>query len=490
MRAFLRAHAPAGPALWLVVGRAVGFAATFAVPLVLVRYFDQTTFGTYKQLFLIYATVYGLAQFGVAESLYYFLPRHTAAAGRYAANAVGTLAVMGVVSAGLLVLAAPSIARGMANPELAATVPLLALFLALMLASAAFEIVLVARSRYKAAAWTYAVFDLARAACVVVPAMLLTSLRGVLFGIIGCAALRLAAMAWTFGRGLQLDLRPSAELWRSQWAYTLPFALAVGVEVLQSNLHLYVVAARFDAALFAVYAVGCLQIPLVDVLTTSSANVMMVKLAEDGVDRHSRAALALWHDTTRRLAMVIFPLVAFLAVMARDIIVVLFTSQYLASVPIFVLWTCTLVFAVPCVDAVLRAGAQTRFLFALNVARLAGVAVLVPLGLAMFGLPGAALAMLVSLALVRIAGTVRIARIMGADLRAVLPWRQLTTTAACALAAAVPVVWFARASTMPRGAVLASAAVIYAGAYAVLVLRLTRDAADAALVRALPNVAH
>ena len=132
---------------------------------------------------------------------------------------------------------------------------------------------------------------------------------------------------------------PSLELWRAQWVYTLPFALAVGLEVLQANLHFYVVAARFDAAMFAVYAVGCLQIPLVDVMTTSSANVMMVKMAEEGFERRGGAALALWHDTMRRLALVIFPLVVFLLVMARDIIALLFTSRYLDSVPVFMLWT-------------------------------------------------------------------------------------------------------------------------------------------------------
>ena len=61
MRQLLRQHAPTGPALWLVAGRGAGFAATFVVPLVLVRLLDQPTFGSYKLLFLIYATLFGLA---------------------------------------------------------------------------------------------------------------------------------------------------------------------------------------------------------------------------------------------------------------------------------------------------------------------------------------------------------------------------------------------------------------------------------------------
>jgi hypothetical protein len=169
---------PGGPALWLVVGRTVGFVATFAVPLVLVRLFDQATFGTYKQLFVIYATLFGLAQLGVAESLYFFVPKRPAEAGRHAANAIVTLALAGAGCAVAVTLAAPRSARWLSNPDLAAALPLLGVFLGLMLASALFEIVLVARGRYRTAAWTYAASDVLRAGFLVLPALIVA----------GCAA--------------------------------------------------------------------------------------------------------------------------------------------------------------------------------------------------------------------------------------------------------------------------------------------------------------
>src|SRR5262245_59419358 len=73
------AHAPSRtgsvlkPALLLMCGRTLAFAATFFIPVVLVRFFDPTQFGTYKQLMLIYSTAYLIAQAGMASSLYYFL---------------------------------------------------------------------------------------------------------------------------------------------------------------------------------------------------------------------------------------------------------------------------------------------------------------------------------------------------------------------------------------------------------------------------------
>ena len=91
-----------GPALRLMSGRAVGFAATFAIPVILARVLDQTDFGTYKQLFLIAATLYGVGQFGMAESLLYFLPRATGDGARYVANAVLALALGGTLCLAVL----------------------------------------------------------------------------------------------------------------------------------------------------------------------------------------------------------------------------------------------------------------------------------------------------------------------------------------------------------------------------------------------------
>ena len=71
----LKKESVLGPALLLMCGRTLAFAATFFIPVILARIFDPTQFGTYKQLFLIFTSVNLIAQAGMATSLYYFLPR-------------------------------------------------------------------------------------------------------------------------------------------------------------------------------------------------------------------------------------------------------------------------------------------------------------------------------------------------------------------------------------------------------------------------------
>ena len=174
----------------LATGRAPGLAIAFAIPLVLARTFDQAEFGTYKQLFLIYATLFGIAQLGMAESLYYFVPRETPAAGRHAANALIALAAIGLACVLLLFAFRSQIAEWLSNPGLAPHLVPLGWFLALTLIAAVFEIVLISRRRPAAAAWTYALSDIGRAACFVIPAALAFGLRGVMAGAVDVDARR------------------------------------------------------------------------------------------------------------------------------------------------------------------------------------------------------------------------------------------------------------------------------------------------------------
>jgi len=135
-----------GPAFRLVAGRVIGGVVSFAIPVVLARTLLPTAFGTYKQLFLIYMTMYGVAQLGAAESLYYFVPKKPAEAARSISNALATLTLAGTVSLTVLFVNRDRVAIWMGNPAIAPELPLLALFLTLTLISAAFEIVIVSRN--------------------------------------------------------------------------------------------------------------------------------------------------------------------------------------------------------------------------------------------------------------------------------------------------------------------------------------------------------
>ena len=437
------------PTFLLMAGRGVGFAATFFIPVVLARTFDQETFGTYRQLFLIFSTLYFIAQFGMAESLFYFVPEAKENAGRFVSNALVFLGVSGCLCGGLLHLTRGTVARWLHNPALATDLPLLGVFLVLMLASAQLEMALTARRRYFGASLSYGLSDLGRAVMFLVPAVVTRRLEALLLGGVLFAVIRLVATLRYFGREFPGSLRPDRALLRRQLAYALPFGAAVLVDIVQMNLHQYAVAWWFPATTFAVYSVGCLQIPIVDLVAGPAGNVLMVRMSESRAAADRDGLLRLWTETTGHLAAFFLPLTVGLLVLSRDLIVVLFTDRYAASVPIFMIWALSMLFAALQTDAVLRVFAQTRFLLLLNSVRMVLLLGTIGWFLSTFGPRGAVLVTLLGMLTAKILALGRIRALLRVDLRRLLPWRALGMNVLVAGTAAVPALLIRSASGVP-----------------------------------------
>jgi O-antigen/teichoic acid export membrane protein len=459
------------PMLALICGRSLAFAGTFLIPVVLARVFDQTEFGTYKQFFLLWSSFYALGQFGMAESLFYFLPRAPRKAGPYAANSLLSLTMVGGLCLWLLQAGGTALSAWMGNQDLSAYMGLIGLFLALTMASAMLEIVMVARKQYLRAALTYGLSDLVRAACLILPALLWRRLEWVFVGAVVFAALRLGAALAYLGREFRGGLRPDAAALKAQLAYVVPFGAAVVIDVVQTYFHQYAVSHVFGAAIFAVYSVGCLNIPLVDLVTNPMSNVMMVRMGEAMGEGRGAEVVALWHDTTRKLALLLVPLVAFLLLTGRELIVLLFTEAYLPSVPVFMICSTGILWSALNTDGVLRAYADTRFLLALAAVRLTVNGALLAWFLGAFHLPGAALATILAVATAKLIALARIRRLMGTGWAQLLPWRSLGGIAAAAAAAALPaLILKARLGIAPLP-LLVGTGLVYAATLAGLFLR-------------------
>lgn len=458
------------PTLVLIGGRALAFVVTFFIPVVLARIFDQATFGTYRQIFLIYATVYSLATFGMADSLFYFLPGAGGRGGPYVANALLFLAVSATLWAAGLWVAAPRIADALSNPALTSHMGLAALFIALSLVAAPLEMVMIARKRHLSAALAYGSSDLLRAACLLVPAAVFGGLRGLLLGAVAFASCRVAATLLYVRRAFVSALRLQGPAFRAQLAYIGPFGVAVVLDILQTTYHQYAVSHYFDAAAFAVYSVGCLTIPFVDLVLGPAGNVMMVRMSEARAAGRPDLTLSIWHDTTRKLVLFVAPLVGLSIVTAPALIVLLFTARYAASVPIFMIWSVGILWSALITDGVLRVHADTRFILVQNAVKLAVNVLLMSFFISTFALPGAVLVTLAATAVAKIAALARAGKLMGVGLAGLLPWRSLGVVCAAAALAAIPALLVPPG--LPPLVVLLARGVAYTGAYGLLVVRL------------------
>jgi O-antigen/teichoic acid export membrane protein len=415
----------------LMVGRGISAVLTFSIPIVLARVLDPASYGTYKQFFLLAATVYLVGQVGLTASLYYFLPRHPPEErGRYYIQALTGLFFVGAAAGACVLLFSGALASRFSNPLLLELGPPLALYVWFYLAAAPLEIGLTACKRTGWAGTTYVLSDLVRVTALIGPVYLGAGVRGLAWAVTVFAGARFLA-AWALGLSGALGKAqlPSRKAVTAQLGYSLPFAGAVLLATAQMQLPQYVVAAFSDAATYAIFAVGVLQIPLTDMLYTPIAEVMMVRLAA-GTEAD---APAVFREAVARLSLFFLPLTAFALAVGPELIPTLYTVTYLAAVPIFLVALIELPLSALPVDGLLRSFNATGTLLRIGLFRLAFAVVVVPAAFFAFGLAGAMLGYVVTQWTVKTLMLVRAARRLGVPARSLIPWPEVRNWAARSL---------------------------------------------------------
>jgi hypothetical protein len=130
--------------------------------------------------------------------------------------------------------------------------------------------------------------------------------------------------------------------------------------------------------------------------------------------------------------------VALLIATSREVITFLFTDAYAASAPIFALWSLTIALSVLQTDAVMRVHAQIRFLFFVNLLRLAVIVASIQALMGGFGLIGPVLATLFAMALAKVLHLWRMGRVMNLKASQLLPWPALGAILAVSVIAVAP----------------------------------------------------
>lgn len=420
----------AGP---LMLARLAIVAVAFATPLVLARVLLPASYGTFKLAWLWCTTLGVVLPMGLTPSLVYFVPREPHRRRYYIAHALLVTTLLGLLAGVLLYVLGPGIALRMDKKELAGQMHRVALFSALYLAGSTMDCIPMSLGRIKLAAVLRFGYEATQALGIVTGALLTRSLTGALDGVIVGTAFR-AVACWVMVLR-EHGLHVSREDLKRQLAYALPFGLAFAIIVPQQQFHQYFVAANVTAAMFAIYAVGCFNLPIVDMLYTPVSEVLQLGIAEHDRDGDREGPLRLFREAVSRLAFVFIPTMALLYVCGPTLLTFLYTDRYRDSVPIFRLAILAIPLTALPLDGVMRARAQNRFMLAVSVVKLAVTVPLVVAGFHLFGLPGAMGGWVAADAVTRGILLLRAGHLLG-GMRYLLPWRTLSMQALAAAVAA------------------------------------------------------
>jgi O-antigen/teichoic acid export membrane protein len=372
-----------------MVGRATSAVIGFALPIILARRLDATAYGGYKQIYLVANLAMYSLQLGLAQSLFYFVPRAATEDERRAfiGQTQLLLTFIGVLTAGALYLAAPAIAVRFSNPVLADLAAPLGLLAGGLVASSAFEVALTSRGKPAWSAGALIASDVLRVTAMLAVIQLGKGLPGLAWAAAVCAVIRWVAALALGGSGGRFFLR--GPLLRQQLVYSLPFGVAVLLQNQQLQLHQIYISTHASPALFALYAVGCMQIPVVSLLYAPVSETLQVQLGVLERTGQTHKAGVLFSEAVGRLALAFLPMCALLMTTARPGLHVLYQGRYDDAAAVLRIAVLSVAIASLPVDGLLKARARTGSLLILYAAKLAVTWPLLGVGYRLAGMEGA-----------------------------------------------------------------------------------------------------
>lgn len=321
-----------------MVAKIIGFAFSFALPLLIVRFMPLEEVGHYREAFQIISNAMVILPLGFSMSAYYFLARETERRGAAILNILLFNFVVGGLAALLLFLYPELLFKLTKSQELVQIGPAIGLVIWIWIFSTFLETVAIANSEAKTATYFIVFASLSKTALMGGAVVGFATVEAFIYaamihGVIQTAILLhyLRSRFPGFWRGFNLAF------FREQMRYAIPFGLTGILWIAQNDIHNYFVFYKFSAAEFAIYAYGCFQLPLVAMLSESVTSVLIPKMNELQQVGQREEMIRLTLRAMHKLAFFYFPMYVFLMITAETFVLTLFTKEYLQSTPIFMI---------------------------------------------------------------------------------------------------------------------------------------------------------
>lgn len=346
----------------IVTGNLLNAVLGMAGGLILVRVLVQRDYGTYAQAFLIFSTLSSVFLVGLPESIYYFVPQYSTNKKKAFIFQTYVLAVsFGLIFGVFLIIGRKWVGTAFDNPNLSSILLPFSFFVALSLPVALLRPILISMERHRAAAAGGILSDMSVLATIVTTALMHFSVYKIFCAIAIVAGLRLSLMLGyivCIFSGIKIEWQ--GKLLKEQFAYSGPLAFSTVLGIFTGRVDSIVISSVYPPEKYAIYNVGAREVPFVDIITYSVGSVLLSHLVVHYAEKRYAEFISLWHESIRKVALIMLPLFAFLLVYARPFITVLFTERYTASVAPFVIFLFLLPLRVTAYGNIVRAMGLTK----------------------------------------------------------------------------------------------------------------------------------
>ena len=358
--------------IYLFISQALGFGIRIILPIFLVRLLTRAEYGAYSQFFLLEVLIQTIFQMGVIQSLYYFVPRDEKNAGGYLLNSLVLNILIFTVGYTLVWFFRAQVAEQMGMDIIYQFFWYLSSYSLLMILNVCLVSYMSARQEILSASVLTILREVIASIATLIAAFAFRTLEAIFLALVLARALTLV-VGFLY---IHLKLKGFAsERYffgiREQVRYGLVLGIGGTIGTLCLRFHELTASRYYPDEIYAIYAAGMKQIPILQFLSQSLAAVALGQFAKLVKDEDWDGVRRLWDRVLGTMYGVGIPLVVVFLVISRPLILVMFTPEYADAISIFRINTLSTLALVLNATLVLRAMDRNDVTLKINIALLA-----------------------------------------------------------------------------------------------------------------------
>jgi O-antigen/teichoic acid export membrane protein len=300
---------------------------------ILARLFSKQDYAAYQQTLVTYNIVAPLLALGLANALYYFIPRDKSRARSILTGNLLLLFLAGSVFAVVIWCGANRLlAQRFSNAAVRDLLLIYSPYAMLALPVGAVNACLLSCGKTNTSAVFNMLSRFLTLVCVVGLVLIWRGPRAAITGIVIAeffVFLAALLLMYRIAPGDRWQPDP-ANIWE-QIRFSIPLGLASMIGIMSRSVDKVVVSSMCSPEQFAVYVNGAIDIPLIGILTGSINIVLLPEIVELYSKGSAPAALVLWRRAAVKCSLVLLPTMCFLFAMAPEVMRVLFSAEYSES---------------------------------------------------------------------------------------------------------------------------------------------------------------
>lgn len=410
-------------ATYVFVGRISAFLLSFITPIILVRIFFREEYGIYQQVLLVSMTFVEISKWGMINSLFYFYPLAKEKFSELLSQTFYSIATLGLVFLPMFYLLRFIIARLFNSDVFISLIWPIMVYFYFMLLSLILNSLFVLEKKSKLVVIYEVLNQSLRITFVVGSALIFRDIYLTVWGLSAFAFLRALVLYIYLKRNYLISPKKIRFSYLgSQIRYSSPIGSARFVGEIGKRIDKFMLSAFLSSAKFAVYSIANIGIPIISLLYTSIANVAIPKMTEYSHSKKFEQTKELWHKMIVNYAVATIPAIIFFSLLAKPIIIFLYTDQYMDSINIYRIFL--LIFLAQMINpsSVLRSCKATKTIFKSHFYSMISAIVLSYILIKDFGLYGGAISVVISSYVKIGVQAIKVKEILKTKTKNFMPW--------------------------------------------------------------------